>query len=45
MRKERCSVCPVGQERKCHDGIGEESWNSKYLRPRRGELESLIQRE
>jgi len=44
-RSEKCSVHPVGQERKYHSGIGMESWNDQCLGPRRGGLESLIWRE
>jgi len=45
MKKEKCSVCPVGQERKCCGGTGEESWNGQCLGPRGRGLESLIHRE
>jgi len=45
MRKERFSIYLVGQERKCCGEIGMESWNGQCLGPRRGGLESLIQRK
>jgi len=42
MKREKFSVCLVGQERKHHGGIGVETWNGQCLGPRRGGLESLI---
>ena len=42
MRKEKFSVCHVGQKRKRRGRIGEKKWNGQCLRPRRRGLESLI---
>jgi len=44
-KKGKFSVCHVEQERKCCGGIRVERWNRQCLGPRRGGLESLIQRE
>jgi len=42
MKEGKFSIHPIGQERRCHSGIGVESWNGQGLGPRRGGLESLI---
>jgi len=45
MQKEKFSVHHIGQERKHLSGTGEKRWKDQCLGPRKGGLESLIQRK